>query len=267
MVEISRLERVEIVEKMEREYLPTKFNFLKAHGGLRPGMIHGLFSDSGSGKSTLVRSILNEAATHGKVLLWLSEETLEDFKYQAIKSNMNNTLLRNICVFTEQDYPDASKLGPKGVIQLIRQKVADHKADVMFYDNLTTSVGYMDKTPQEQSEFAWDLKSIASESQCMMFLVAHTGKTVNSVNQGLICGDDVRGSKSIKNLTPYLYIFQRLIVGTESFPFIRIEKNRTHNTPDRLYGLTYDDKNNMYSSDIKLEFDRLKEVYEQRNRL
>ena len=58
-------------ELKDRVEIPSRYEFLKAHNGIRPNCLHGMIGTTGCGKSTLLKCIIAETAQHKKVLVWL----------------------------------------------------------------------------------------------------------------------------------------------------------------------------------------------------
>jgi len=255
----------EMREESAHVYFESTFSFLKAHKGLRPGEMHLLLATSGSGKSTLTRKIMMDCAEQYSVLAWLSEETRENF-VSALSSNYpKKEIAENIKIISEMGIDPRYTNNPINLFN----KFADHikllNPRVVFFDNITTSRMYMGLRPNEQDAMAWRLKNLFEELGIACFLVAHTKSEVSDSMARLIEDTDIRGSKSISNLIPYLYIFQRFQVGSLFFPTIRIRKSRGHRIKNSLYKLTYSMDANTYVSDKALDFIDFKNAFKQRN--
>jgi ABC-type proline/glycine betaine transport system ATPase subunit len=73
-------------DKTKLVHAHSKLGFLNAHNGLRRGSLHLVLGTTGGGKSTLVRTVLRDiifnADNQLSVGVWLSEETVEDYKRQ-----------------------------------------------------------------------------------------------------------------------------------------------------------------------------------------
>lgn len=264
-IEISAAEKADLLEDAETTFIESKFGFLKGHNGIRPGELHTLISTSGAGKTTLTRSIINETACQVKTALWQSEEKEKDFKLQAVKGEISKRALDNLVVFSEQDHDDVLAMSPKQILIRMWDFVKEHRPEVLFIDNLTTSTGYMDMPSADQAEFSKGLKIMADRTGVGIFAIAHTESKISIYNQGLINGNNIRGNKTIVNLSPYLYIFQRIVANGASYPFVNVEKSRAIGTPSKLYALEYNKNINLYTGDFELEFEDLKKIYRERS--
>jgi predicted AAA+ superfamily ATPase len=85
----------------DRTEFPSRYQFLKAHNGIRPNCLHGLMGSTGCGKSTLVKCIIAEAASGKRVLVWISEENVVD--YQELINVLDKSVLSNILFVEEKE--------------------------------------------------------------------------------------------------------------------------------------------------------------------
>lgn len=248
-------------------HIGSKFGFLSSHNGLRPGCIHTLMGISGGGKSTMIRSLVRDFAFHADnaqphpkvMLVWLSEESGEDFRAELSRGVPDHERLFDIKVFSELEV-DHSKT-------LLSELLMDFQPDVFLFDNITTSRFYQDKKTDEQSKFCWWIKKLSKDNKIATVLIAHTGAAVTESMSRPIEMNDIRGSKSIVNISEFFYILQRFQLKEDFYPTISISKNRGQDVVNRLYKLNYDKHFRSYVSDTAIDFEKFKEVFRERNRL
>jgi hypothetical protein len=257
-------EEQDAYEKSTREvHFSSKLGFLNAHNGFRRGCLHLLIGTTGGGKSTLVRTILRDLIFNKEndahIGIWLSEETVSDYKAQIAAGMPSHERLLKTEAISELDV-NASEMMLIEWLEMVRP-------DVVLFDNITTSKFYMDKRPAEQAAFATRIKGLSKKLNIAMVVVAHTDASVSDSQKGLISINQIRGSKTICNLAEFAYVLQRFAVGDGFFPTIRVVKSRSQNLIHGLYMLKYDDRLRSYTEDNPINFEKFKEVYAQRNRL
>lgn len=253
-------------EQNETVFIPSYFNFLSAHCGLRPGEPHLLLGTTGSGKSTLARKILIDTCKNHKTLLWLSEESRDDVLIATSKLSHGRENFSRVIVQSELDIDDRVLRDPKKVLAEFKNRVMLEKPDVVFFDNITTSAIY----PSDfsvQDAVARELKLFFKKTGIACFIIAHTGSGINESTGKLIEDTDIRGSKTIMNLMPYVYIFQRFFVRDQIIATIRIKKSRNHLKGSNFYRLYYSSEENVYTGDVAVSFEDFKKVYSERDRL
>lgn len=256
----------------EREYLKEQrqthfhsgFGFLNSHNGFRRGAIHLIIGNTSGGKSTLVRALVRDIIFHPKndaqLGLWLSEESINDYKLMLSKGMPSSEKLLKTEVFSEIDEQCAIEDTLFKWLDMVRP-------DVLIYDNITTSRFYLDKRPEAQANFVLKLKEVTKRLSMATILVAHTDGTVNQSMKGLIEINMVRGSKQVANMAEFAYILQRFQIKQEFFATIRTVKHRSQDLIHDLYLLQYNKMFSTYTNDKPLEFEAFKEAYEQRNKL
>lgn len=257
----------EIAEENSHEYIKSGFLFIQSHKGLRPGCVHLFLGTSGSGKSTVVRKIILDSAEDHEVLVWQSEETREDFVTSLVKNYPKPEVARNIKIMSEFDLGSDTTSHPQAVFNQYAEAIKSLNPKAVFFDNITTSRMYMGLRPNEQDAMAWRIKELHEETEIPLLVVAHTRADVTDSAAKLIEDTDIRGSKSISNLAPYLYIFQRFEIDDHVFPTIRLRKSRKHQVASRLFRLVYSREKNAYVRDMELPFKDFKEAFSKRNRL
>jgi archaellum biogenesis ATPase FlaH len=242
-------------------------SFIGQHNGFRNGKLHLFLGTAGAGKSTLVRTILNDYLDNnaGDALVYLSEETLTDFASAIYQSNFDGIKGRRIQIMSEVDFlvEDGFKMNA----DFLFRKLSETDASIIIFDNITTSMLYNDKKPDEQSDFVHKLKVLAHRINKPILLIAHTSANVNRYSSGLISENDIRGSKSITNYVEFLYILQVFEVGESRISTIRNIKARDQETPNPLHILFYNHKYRIYSVAEPYKFEDFKEAFSKRNKL
>jgi len=125
-------------EETSHVYIDSDFNFLKCHKGLRPGQMHVLIGTSGSGKSTVVRKIILDSAKEHKVLLWLSEESRQDFIAALSKNFPKPDVAKNIKIISEFDVCKNHNASHEQIFTEYEKCVKAINPSVVFFDNITT---------------------------------------------------------------------------------------------------------------------------------
>lgn len=254
-------------EKTLREiHFESQFGFLNAHNGLRRGCLHVLLGTSGGGKSTLARSILRDLICNNsdkiQVAVWLSEETVEEYKMQLATGMPSMTRLLRTEAESELDIKDSF-----GEMRLF-EWLEFNRPDVLLFDNITTSKFYMDKRPGEQGEFVKKVKSISKKLNMATIMVAHTDSKVSDSQKDLITLNQIRGGKDICNLTEFAYILQRFETSKGGFyPTLRVVKHRSQNLIHNSYHLKYEPRVRSYIGDASINFEEMNAAFKSRNRL
>lgn len=248
--------------QQRKVYWFSKFNFLNQHNGLRPNKMHLFVAPTHVGKSTVTHAIINDLATKNegiKILLYLTEETKEDF--ESALSNFAddfNTLNKSITVVVE----DKSKSDDE-IKNYLETLVVFGRYDLFFVDNITTSKLYMDRKTSTQSEVSIWLKSLLEDTT--LFLIAHTNG--NNYNNEILDETHIRGSKTITNITEFLYVMQPVRVNNSLHQFIRIIKHRGQSPDNKFFRLFYNPNKKTIDYDTPCSFDDFKSVFKLRNKL
>lgn len=252
-------------EKEVRQFV-TNFNFLRVHNGWRKGKIHTILGVSHGGKSTLTRTLVLDAVGNSdkpkKIGVVLSEESEVDFLTDIISAGVGDFSHFAIFGELEQNFNSVREYFTR-----LSKFVDENKIDILFYDNLTTSFTYMDRPVKEQSEVTKKLKSFAIDKNIPLVAIAHTGANVTENYSGIIEMNDIRGAKTIVNLSEFFYVMQSFYTGSDRYNTIKIAKNRGYNVTDRLYSLFYYPSKRIFGKDKLMHFDELQEIYKKRNRL
>lgn len=260
----TKEEQAELDRTQKEIYFKSKLGFLNAHNGFRRGAIHLILGTTGGGKSTLVRTLLMdllfEPEIQHHVSIWLSEEDVKDYKAQLAQGLPSHDRLLNSHAKSELDYQFKNEMELFEWLEMI-------KPDVFIFDNVTTSCFYNDRQVKEQGEFVTKLKNITKKLNMATVLIAHTDAKVTDSMGRLININDVRGSKTIANISEFAYILQRFEINESFFPTIRIVKHRSQELVHNLYYLDYDKRLRLFKGDKHLEFNKFKEAFNARNKL
>ena len=263
ITEIIPEETKKLLKERSNIFYDTKLGFLKEHNGLRDGKLHLVLGTASSGKSTLVRSLLKDVIENsmecGKVLVYLSEESTQDFKIDFFRA-CNDLKLNEIVVKSELRIENNFL---NEMINLIKKE----KPNIFIFDNITTSLMYADKRPHEQYELVKALKAECEQLKIPFVLIAHTNAETTENSNRLINMNDVRGSKSIVNLVEFLYILQRFKIRENYYPTIRIVKHRGYNVTNNLYYLVFNPEKFCYTETRNICFEEFKEAYYLRDKL
>jgi ABC-type sugar transport system ATPase subunit len=245
----------------------SSFSFLKQHNGFRRGKIHVFLGNTGSGKSTMMKSlIIDQLENNKKVFLFLSEESIDDFKTELSFVNYDKSIFENLRVVSELNFD--GKFGEK-----IRAEFLSEKPDLFIFDNLTTSRYYNDKTVKEQGLFATYLKKLCVDYNIPFVLVAHTSSTGG--NRKMINETNIRGSKTIANLAEFFYTIEKHyfqdkkdknaegvnVQGQKLFQFVRVIKHRTQIMNNVVFALKFNSEMKTIDIDLPLTFEQFEQLY------
>tara|TARA_R110002096_G_scaffold232683_2_gene422594 strand:- start:2734 stop:3561 length:828 start_codon:yes stop_codon:yes gene_type:complete len=248
---------------------PTAIKLFANHNGLRRNKIHTLIAPTGVGKSTFVRTMIIDFIEHNpekKILLWLTEETKDDFD-EAFVSGVSKKVLDNIeClkVISEQSL-DMNET-KEDVYRYLNEIVNYYDYDLVILDNITTSKLYIGGINQDQEFAAGWLKNL-SKKDLALFVIAHAGGSVQENSSKLLDENDIRGNKTLPNLSEFLYILQPFYVGNRLFQFLVTKKHRNQEIGSKYIGVKYDKETKTFKDSAYVSFENLKEVFKQRNRL
>tara|TARA_Y100001963_G_C6791397_1_gene455600 strand:- start:5668 stop:6513 length:846 start_codon:yes stop_codon:yes gene_type:complete len=265
-----------LLKERETTFFYSDFKFLNAHKGHRPGNLHLYLGVAHGGKSTLIRSLILDAlkkvSVGKKVLVWLSEETENDFLIEfsmALKTldqKDAEILFKKLLIHSEMSFSKHFKNeGMATKFNYFVDAINKEDVEICFFDNITTSEFYMDQPIETQSYFVKQLKEKTGECKKPLVLVAHTGAEVTENSHRLINMNDIRGCKSIINVVQYCYILQRFCINEFYFPTLRICKHRGQTVENKMYYIEYDKEKNLYFRDRHIDFLEMKENFKRRN--
>lgn len=241
----------------------SNFGWVNSHNGFRRGSMHLLIAGTGAGKSTITRSIIRDLIFHKDndciVGVWLSEETIEEYKTLFSLGVSSNDKLLNTNAISEMDNSEINELYFFEWLGMIQP-------DILILDNITTSKFYVDKKPDEQARFATKLKEALKKNNCAGVIIAHADSQQTAQRGGLLDINNIRGSKTICNLTEFAYILQTFSTPLARFTALRIVKSRSQKLVHDLYYLKYEPSSMSYVSDTASEFKEFKEAFNARNK-
>lgn len=259
-------EQAKYEAELKEIHFHSSLGFLNSHNGLRRGSMHLVLGTTGGGKSTLVRTVLRDLIFNPKndvqVGVWLSEETVKDYKRQVAYGMPSHDRLLSTNAFSELD--GSTKMSKK---LTFFEWLEFYKPDVLLLDNVTTSAMYNDKSAAEQGAFAAELKEKTTKLNMATVIIAHTDAKATDSMGRLINLNDMRGSKTLGNLVEFAYILQRFEINDGFYPTIRVVKHRSQELMHSLYYLQYDNRLRSFKGDLAIDFKKFKEMYGQRNRL
>ena len=269
VLNLTEDEKKQCLDKRNKVALKSSFRFLNAHNGMRIGKTHVVLSTTGAGKSTLVRSIISDAVRQNpciNILVWLSEETIDDFRTEFSMIPEQGNEFGRVLVESEQDL-QAEGLNEKQMKQKFQVLINEVMPEIVVLDNITTSIFYAGKKPDEQFKVAKNLKGMADKNKFALMLVAHTAAKVNENYSGLISADDIRGNKQISNLAEFFYILQVLREGESWSSILRTVKHRGQNPKCTMHELRWNEVFKCFAGDVTLNFENFSEKYKTRNKL
>lgn len=255
-------EEIDRVKKFhDQVFYPSRFNFLREICGLRPGCIMGLLGTAGSGKSTVTKSVIADVSESSKVLIYLTEEEPREYQVGLNKIGAN---LDNIVFCSEKKF--AANLQSLEQIKIyFSELILSSGANVVFLDNITTSVLYEPLGVRSQGEFVSYLCNLAERNNICIFYIAHTRKEVTDNMGRLIEGEDARGSNQLFQQSQYFFILQNIAINNDLYPILRIRKHRFHEITKRFFLLGY--KDGAYRFDKDINFEKISEIFKERNQL
>lgn len=242
---------------------PSRYEFLKAHNGIRPNCLSGMIGTTGSGKSTLLKCIITEAASGKKLLVWLSEESVVE--YQSLISFLDKSILKNISFVEEKEIPLEYKESQDKFFEYFEQMVDDSGCDLVFIDNMTSSAFYnMRYGFSGQGRTAEYLASFV-KTKCGVFYVAHTETMITDNYSKVVAPENMRGSKELAIVTEYFYIIQKFTTNDKIYNVLRVAKFRHHKEAAGWYALKFEMSS--YIGDSRVPFELINKIFKSRDYL
>lgn len=269
-VDVTKENRDEIMLRKKARHFPTHMKLLSNHNGLRRNKMHLLVAPTGVGKSTLVRTLLVDFLQNNpemNVLLWLTEETRDDFVDEfsfALDDRTIEIASKRLKVISEQSM--GMNETRNDVIKYVDEIVEHYDFDLIICDNITTSKLYLSATHTQQEQTASWLKNLC-KNDLALFIIAHAGGSVQENTSKLLDENDIRGNKTLPNLAEFLYILQPMYVGNRLFQFLITKKHRGQQLHSKYIGVKYDKETSTFKESAFISFDEMKEIFKQRNRL
>jgi KaiC/GvpD/RAD55 family RecA-like ATPase len=269
-VQVTREQIGELKEKSKKVFFKSSFSFLNCHRSYRPGAMHLLIGVSGGGKSTATRSLMLDVIEENpdkKVLIWLSEESKEDYFTEFAQDEIIDfKVFENMTIISEIDiikkYGD---IKPSDLFKNLEVQIPNY--DIVFLDNITTSNFYAHGNPREQTQVVLKLKGFCSANKKPLVIMAHTAGGVTENNTKILDPNDIRGNKTIVNVSEFLYILQMFQIGESRCSTIRIQKHRSQNVDNRFYRFVYSSMRRRYTHDVRIQFSEFKKLFKMRDQL
>lgn len=266
-VDISEIEELE-KEKTKRHFF-TSFSFLDAHYGIRKGSYGVLLGSTGSGKSSLAMAIAAQSTISPAkdVLIWLSEETKAKYMSNGLYRFCldRNIDINRIKMFEEKNV--SKSLNHERFLNYAEEIILSSGAEFVMVDNITSSRFYGPNTSYQQQGQSVDFfKRITERYDLGLLAIMHTASDVSDNMGRLFTTEDVRGSKQISIEAGYFYALQKFTKEDRPYVFLRTLKSRDHDEGFGSYVLKYDRKLKVYTGDEKVDFARLKEIFESADR-
>jgi len=224
MISMDKSEKDYIRANRDTMHIVTDIKWAKQHNGFRPGKMHVFLGASHAGKSTYVRTIIKDYFQNndtGFCGLWLSEESIQDFKEAVVDLNLPQRA--DICLELEAEIDLKSK---KEIKEKLITFMDRHQPALFIIDNITTSACYEGADLNEAITILQDLKRAAHRNNTALIVVAHSRADIGEYNGRIIEPNDVRGTKSIVNLAQFYYVLQNFKINSHIYPTLRISKHR-----------------------------------------
>ncbi len=237
---------------------PTRFDFLRAHKGFRPGKMHMLLAPISVGKSSLTRSILCDISQKHRVLYLSTEETEKDFRIQCayLKSTPN---FENITWRDEDDFLSAIGRSSDLISAYINKldwALVESRAEILFFDNVTVSKAHREIKLAE--DFACALRVLMVKRNIPFFVVGHTSTGIKE-NMMFESGD-MRGVRTLAIKAEYLYCMARFAQTIENHTtlsnFLRVDKSRAHEGARSMYRMWFDPSEKHYTTSEFYDYDK-----------
>lgn len=262
--------------RQERQFHDTKFSFLNDHAGLRRCAKHLIIGTSGSGKTSLTRGVLADLIRNTKVMLYSTEESMEDTVAALHRMKLSEHDVKNLSFLQERDVLAAVGRDPSKAYEaakIIGAAMLNAGAQILLFDNITTSDFYDGMKIEQAKDFVTEISEMIRMVRVPAVIVAHTSAGVRDDQQALIDPADIRGPKTLSNRAEFLYVYQKFNTVDEkgnfkSFGTIRVRKARGYpESMEKIYFLEFDSQTASYTHDKSVEFKAFNEVYEKRARL
>jgi nucleoside-triphosphatase THEP1 len=257
----------ELRDENDKVFFPSSYKFFNTHRGIRPGKLHTFLGMPGVGKSTMRNSIIQDLSYYSpdkKFFVWLSEESEKDFKtsltYDSIISRNENILI----------YSEHKNLELYDNLENAKEHFKDilsrSMCDVFIFDNITTSQLYGENF-NRQAKVSMLLKQVAIEMNIPFILFAHTGSGISESAKQLIDLNNIRGAKTIVNLSEFFYVMQMFKVGEDRFSTLRLCKSRNQPSRETMFILEYSEMTRTYIKAPSIQFKKFAQFYKDSNKL
>lgn len=259
---MSPKEREELTTDSKSFFASTSLKHLTGLHGWNAGNIHTVMATTGAGKSTYVRTIIVDFLRHNpdkKILVWLSEVSIKDFKTELARLP-ENIKLENIIAHSEVDSPFNS------TIQELRESTITEDVDLFIYDNLTTSKVYSNDY-KTQVSVLHQLKQNCALTEIPFVFIIHTKKGIDKYYHRLLTSDHVQGCSDIAQISEFFFVIQNVYVGARIMTHLVLEKYRNKHPRNNIFRLEYNQGLGIYDTEDPKSFSDLNDCWKMRNRL
>jgi energy-coupling factor transporter ATP-binding protein EcfA2 len=267
-ITISGAERERRLGEANNQRFFSAHGLLNEHNGWRDSKLHLFIGPTGAGKSTLTRSLLLDClvGTNNKFIagLWLSEETTSEFITEINHVKIPDHIGDRVVVESEQEME--FKTCNNWLLSL-KSFIEKNNLDILFLDNITTSIFYNDADSKEQARIARALKKLAQIMDIPIVILAHTSAEITETYPRMINLENIRGSKNLTNMVEFAYIIQPFFHHGEKHVFIRIAKHRGQDVQNRIFKFYYYCNQKIYGKSEPKPFDQFKELFNKREKL
>lgn len=265
---ISSSERYRRIAEAKDQRFFSAYPLLNEHNGWRDGKLHLFVAPTGAGKSTLTRSLLLDSlVSEGnkfKSGVWLTEETIDEFVTEINHIDMPDKISSRMVIESEQEMKFSSV--EQWMLEL-KKFVEENGLDLLFLDNITTSIYYNDAKANEQGRVVRSLKRLAQIMDIPIVILAHTSSEITETYPRLINLENIRGSKNLPNMVEFAYIIQPFIYEGQKHTFVRIAKHRGQDVKERLFKFYYYSSKKVYGKCEVKPWEQFKELFNKRERL
>lgn len=258
-------------QKFGEIHFKSRLLFLSEHNGLRRGNIHLLLSTTGAGKSTLLRTMFLDALAsvgkNQKVLMYLSEESLEKFNYDIAQTGMlkHGAALKN--KFDAISEVNCNQQQLKNSFNFLIEQIRSKKYGIIFLDNITTATFYITAPLSRQFEMCNELKAAAYESNTALVVIAHTDKNTTQYSKKIIDPQDIRGQKHLSNISEYIYALHNFYNDDRRATVFMIIKYRDGNVKNKYWKVSYNPEMKIYSECRAIPFQVIQEKFKEMDKL
>jgi len=252
----------------------SRFAFLNDHFGLRKKHIHVLAAEPGGGKSTLVRAII-EDMENVPILFVGTEEDRQQQEIKFLKTGKREGDLSRIRFVNEREIfscQDPRPADVKEYIRLLFVEVASSGAKIVFFDNLTTSKFFKAQRIENQELFMEEFKNFAQILEVCVFFIIHIKR--DKFSKGIPSMNEIRGGQTVTMRAENLYVVGKIKIpstGTlyddELKFFVIVEKDRHGENTGKMYMLDYHTETASVVSDVKVNWNKFKELYDKRAKI
>lgn len=228
----------------------TKIPFISSHMGWRRGNLHLFIGTAGGGKSALMFQILIDLVSNNydkfkagaKILVYLSEETVQFFKANLVKMGMvgerAKKFLSYIDVISEPDVRNQRanlQLSAIEIGDIISQALDSDNYQFFILDNITTTDPYLEDRHLEISPLAKRIQSICRNKMIPFVVFAHTKGDVTGPGFSM---EEIRQKKTITMIAEFCYLIHRFS-GTKADSFLQVVKHRGYPLENWFFKMKY----------------------------